>query len=142
MALHAARVVLLVRLPVVRLLEADHTVETGAHQLLILLCLKGLYLQCEVGEHGAGHAQHLLQVVDATQRRVLATDHQQILERAELLDGLALLAHIVERQCGPLELVVVVEAAVHALIGAGIGDVHGDVHAHSQSEAAACNLLT
>ena len=85
-------------------------------------------------EVGTRYAKHLLEIFHATERGIFSADYQQVLEWRELAYGLAFLLNLFRREHGALEGIVVVETAVHALVGAGVAHVHGDVHGDGITE--------
>ena len=132
---HARRVVDVVVLAVVGLLEADHAVESGVREPLVLLGRKGHHLDGEVVEPRTADAQRLLDVVHTGGPGVLARHEQQVLEGAELADGAAFGLDLLRGENHARDGVVAVESAVDARVGARVGDVHRDVHRDGFAEA-------
>ena len=124
----------IVVLAMVCLLKADDAVEAFLDEALVLCCAHGLYLDGEVVEIGTAHAQDVGEILNTADRGELAADDEQVLERTEAADGLALVLDLVHGQDGALALVVMVEAAVDAAVRAGIADVHGYVHGDCLAE--------
>ena len=127
---HAAGMVDVIVCLVIGLLETDHAVHAVVRQLLIFLHGEWHHLDLQVGEIGARQVERTGEVGHAGLHRVLARHDQQVLERAELLDGLVFVDHLLLRQDDALHGVAHVETAIDAGVGAGVGDIERDEDLH------------
>ena len=128
--LHAAGMVDVIIRLVIGLLKTDHAVHAVVRQLLIFLHGEGHHLDLQVGEIGARQVERTGEVGHAGLHRVLARHDQQVLERAELLDGLVFVDHLLLRQDDALHGVAHVKTAIDARVGAGVGDIERDEDLH------------
>ncbi len=119
-ALHALRMVLLVSLTVIGLLETYHSVKPGMGEAFIERRLHWHDLESEIMEIWAAYAKHLFEIIHTAHRRVLARHDKKVLEGAELFDRFAFGLDLIECQGGARERIVMVETAVHALVGAHV----------------------
>ena len=135
--LRAARVVDLVAGLVVRFLEADHAVKPVAAQLGVVLRAQWHHLNLQVVEVGLGQVEGAGDVFHARHGRILASEHEQVVERAELLYGLILAHYLLLGEHRARHLVLHVEAAVDARVGARVGDVNRYEHIDGLAETLA-----
>ena len=133
--LHATGMVIAVIGFIVGLLETYHTVETAVGKALVIALLHRHHLDGEIVEVGACDFKHLFQIVHAVEGRELSGHYEEVLERPEAADSLALILNLLKCEGDAFQGIMMVEAAVHTVVGTGIGDIHGNVHRNGFSEA-------
>ena len=135
---HPRRVVDVVVGAVVGLLKADHPVESGLGQAVVILARQRHYLDGEVVEIGTADLERLFDVIHARCPGIFSRYEQQVFERSECPDRLALVFDLFHREDHAVEFVMMVESAVDAGVRARVGDIHRNIHRNSLAEPLLC----
>ena len=140
-ALHAARMIDFIVLAVIGLLEADDTIHAAVGDHLVVLGGERHDLNLDVAEVLACDVDRAGDVLTIGLCGVLTRDDENVLEWAELLDGLVLILNLLLGEDCALHGVADMETAVDTGVGARVGYVERYEHLYGVAETLQSVLL-
>ena len=131
---------ILVEHRVVRFLEHGHVVHAGLGHHDVLVLGEGIDLDADGGEKRLDAAHHVGDVLGRGDTGGFAGQEQDVLQ-AVLIDGKGFGISLVHGEMRTLLLVLRVETAVAAVVGAHIGDIKGRKEIHGAAEITGRELV-
>ena len=115
---------------VVGFLKTNHSVKSVGDECFIVGGVEGLHFYFYVGEIFFCDVYALGDIGNTCLYRVFACDNQNVFEWGELFDGFKFVFNLLGGEYHSWHLVLAVEGAVDAGVGAGVGDIERDEDLH------------